>query len=135
MFASHFATLFQHFSFGNPFSKVIAFNVFPVTLCSLRNISVPNAIIFKRFTEFGIEIYLIIGMSVAVSPATTFRRTFHPALDGPITNNLHILLGGSSANTASQINLNTRSFALRKRKTENSAVRCGCCFCQNMIIR
>src|SRR5208337_5431542 len=68
----------------------------------------PNAAFGDRPIELSAKVNGVIRFACTVAPATAFRRTFHPALDGTVIDNLDVLARGSSANAPGQINLHAR---------------------------
>ena len=100
----------------------------------IRNICTPKAIINQRFIELCIVVDGISGISVAISPATAFRRTLHPALNSIVIYHLDILGRRCSPYSTCQIYLNTGLLIGGINKTQYAASRCCTRFYFDFII-
>ena len=109
-------------SLGYSLLICITGHILSFPLPCVRNVSTPEAIIIQRLAENRIEINRIVSISAAVSPASPFRRTFHPAADSMLVFHLYVLECRSPAHTARQVNLNAGVRMRRISEAEHTAM-------------
>ena len=92
---------------------------------TLGNIRTPNAVSFQRLAKLTVEVNRIIGFAIAVAPATTCRRAFHPAANRMLIYHLHKLFGRGAAHSARQVDLNACLFVSGKSEAQYTSSRRG----------
>ncbi len=89
MFTRHLGESGFYFRIGNQSLILFRGDIFALTGHAVRYFSAPEAIIFQRLTKLCIEINLVIGFAIAVSPTAPFWRTLHPTGNGMIVDHLY----------------------------------------------